>query len=155
MSAWRRHLAKVSFFAMAVAFPRDAVSDTHSHCPEIWLSYVEIVRSALAVSQGEALPVLFIGTGGEVYNCLGEKVDLEILRAVQRHETSLLPVFRGDVSGTPKEWPMNVCTVANARLEVFSYWKINLPYEPSILQRRIYEDQVTGALKYELLRFEG
>lgn len=91
------------------------------------------MRNVLAVSEVEALPVLFIGTGGEAHNCLGEKVDLEILRAVQQHETSQLPVFRGDISGTPKAWPMNVCTVANARLEVLSYWKINLPYEPSIL----------------------
>jgi len=36
MDAWGRHLAKVSFFAMAVAFPRYAVADTHSHCLEIW-----------------------------------------------------------------------------------------------------------------------
>lgn len=150
MGAWGRHLAMAFLFAMALAFPRDAVAHTHSHCPEIWSDYVESARNVLAVSKGKALPVLFIGTGGEVHNCLGEKIDLEILRAVQRHETSLLSVFRGDISGTPKEWPMNVCTLAGARLEEPTYSKINLPYELSVLRGDMCTHRVAGAFNYEL-----
>lgn len=73
MSAWGRHFAKASFFAMAVALPRDAAADTHSHCPEIWSEYVEVVRDILASSERETQSALFIGTEGDTLKCWVQK----------------------------------------------------------------------------------
>ncbi|WP_299410884.1 hypothetical protein [uncultured Roseobacter sp.] len=82
-----------------------------AHCPEVWSDYVELVRDSLASSERETPSVLFVGTDGELHNCLGAQIELDTLRAVQRHETALLVVFDGDIGCEPLEWPLNVCSL--------------------------------------------
>ncbi|WP_298974903.1 hypothetical protein [uncultured Roseobacter sp.] len=105
-----------------------------AHCAAIWSDYVELGRHLLGCNEREAPTLLFVGTGGEIHNRLGERVELDTLRTVQGHETSLSVIFDGEIGDKPKDCPLNVCTVANARLEPLTYWKVNLPYEPSILR---------------------
>ncbi|WP_195822547.1 hypothetical protein [Roseobacter sp. MH60115] len=146
MDAWRRHLAKASFVAVTVALPRDAAAENHSHCPEIWSDYVEVVRDILASSEGDALPVFFVGTGGEVHNCLAEAIDPKLFEQLVFYHRAISPLFEGDLDGPSSEWPTSVCSVGDVQNPAFSYLVVGLPYTSQILSKKICRVRIVNTL---------
>lgn len=151
MSAWGRHLAKVSFFAMAVAVPRDAVADSYNHCPEIWSDYADLFSTIKTSADNEQMQtILFVGTGGEVYNCIEEQVEDSVLENVIAYERSLVSVFQGDFSTESENWSESVCKISFTSGGSLSYVAVRLPYLVPILTREDCQSRVGSLL--DLLR---
>ncbi|WP_298922495.1 hypothetical protein [uncultured Roseobacter sp.] len=136
----------------APAGPRDALTESHDLCPEAWSEYAIVVRPKLKTGPEQRSLVLFVGTDGESHDCLGKNIDREIIRVVQKNETSLLPV---SIEGALKERLLNVCTSSNARLDTLTYLKISLQCHVSVLRDSACEDQVLGGVDFELERIDG
>ncbi len=152
MGKRKNHLGKALACAYVVASPSVAASNSFDHCPDIWSDYVLIVRDLLASSEGDLPPVLFVGTGGQIHNCLGENLAPHLLGQVNSYHNAVSRLFDGDLDVPSSEWPGNICTVGDTESSAFSYLWVGLPYTPEILSKDICRVRIEKSLARRIER---
>lgn len=142
------HLSRALICAYAIALPDFAEADNFDYCPEIWSDYVQLVRDLIASGENEMRPVLFIGTSGQVHNCLSESIDHDLLAQVNSYHNATSRLFEGNLDGPSSEWPTNVCSVGDVQNPVFSYLIVGLPYSSDILSKDICRVRIENSLTH-------
>lgn len=141
-----KQLSLALILAFAITLPRLAEANNFDHCPEIWSDYVELVRDLIASSEREILPVLFVGTSGQTYNCLNEDIDSHLLSQANSYSLSIAHLFEGDLDGPSSEWPATVCGFGNVQNPLFSYLTVGLPHTSKILSKEICRVRIENSL---------
>ncbi|WP_159974940.1 hypothetical protein [Roseobacter cerasinus] len=140
----RRSLILLVLFLLSL--PPSAEADRANHCPEVWSQYVDTVEDILTHSSVKAGPVFFVGTGGEVYDCLDENVGVQLFEEIGQYHKAISHLFEGNLTGGSSEWPDNVCSVGDVKSSIGSYIVINLPHVPDILSDEICLMRIVNSL---------